>query len=104
MSRTSGPDEPEAGDEANRSRRGRRAGRPDDANDRRPPVDPGARDASPPGAHPSLREPRSSDRFVRGRTRLTVRELMEQMNAEEPRTPPADSPRRGRSVGSARGR
>ncbi|MCZ4579831.1 LCP family protein [Gordonia amicalis] len=101
MSRTSGPDEPEAGDEANRSRRGRRAGRPDDANDRRPPVDPGARDASPPGAHPSLREPRSSDRFVRGRTRLTVRELMEQMNAEEPRTPPADSPRRGRSRAGA---
>ncbi|MCK8612776.1 LCP family protein [Gordonia sp. C13] len=96
MSRwTSGPDEPEAGDEANRSRRGRRAGRPDDGNDRRPPVDPRAQNPDW-GAHPSLREPRASDRFVRGRTRLTVRELMEQMNAEEPRTPPTDAPRRGR--------
>ncbi|WP_119033109.1 LCP family protein [Gordonia rubripertincta] len=96
MSRwTSGPDEPETGDEANRSRRGRRAGRPDYAGGRRPPVEPRAQDADS-GAHPSLREPRASDRFVRGRTRLTVRELMEQMNAEEPRTPPTDSPRRGR--------
>ncbi|MGC4935352.1 LCP family protein [Gordonia sp. DT30] len=30
-----------------------------------------------------LREPRSADRFVRGRDRLTVRQLMEQMNAAE---------------------
>lgn len=30
-----------------------------------------------------LREPRSTDRYVRGRSRLTVRELMEQMNAAE---------------------
>ncbi|GAA1481267.1 hypothetical protein GCM10009624_17070 [Gordonia sinesedis] len=31
--------------------------------------------------HDRLREPRSTDRYVRGRSRLTVRELMEQMNA-----------------------
>ncbi|MGV9479537.1 LCP family glycopolymer transferase [Gordonia aichiensis] len=31
-----------------------------------------------------LREPRSADRYVRGRTRMTVRELMEQMNADDP--------------------
>ena len=54
-------------------------------------MEPRAQDASASGAHPSLREPSSSDRFVRGRTRLTVRELMEQMNAEEPRTPPASA-------------
>lgn len=30
-----------------------------------------------------LREPRSADRFVRGRNRLTVRQLMEQMNADD---------------------
>ncbi|MFT4125455.1 MAG: LCP family protein [Gordonia sp. (in: high G+C Gram-positive bacteria)] len=35
-----------------------------------------------------LREPRSSDRFVRGRRRLTVRELLEQMDAED--NPAAD--------------
>lgn len=29
-----------------------------------------------------LREPRSTDRYVRGRSRMTVRELMEQMNAD----------------------
>ncbi|MBD0861098.1 LCP family protein [Gordonia sp. zg691] len=102
MSRwTSGPDDPEAGDGANRSRRGRRAGRSRDANDFRekfgtPPADAPAPGHGGPGpAHPSLREPRSADRFVRGRTRLTVRELMEQMNAEETsarsagQTPPA---------------
>lgn len=33
-------------------------------------------------AHGELHEPQSTDRYVRGRTRLTVRELMEQMNAE----------------------
>lgn len=32
-------------------------------------------------AHGALHEPRATDRYVRGRTRLTVRELMEQMNA-----------------------
>ncbi|MFT4043720.1 MAG: LCP family protein [Gordonia sp. (in: high G+C Gram-positive bacteria)] len=32
-------------------------------------------------AHGSLREPSSPDRYIRGRSRMTVRELMEQMNA-----------------------
>ncbi|WP_168699343.1 LCP family protein [Gordonia paraffinivorans] len=87
MSRwTSGPDEPDAADGTNGSRRGRRAARPNDGNDRRPRIDPNAQGTGTqaPGAsaHASLREPRSTDRFVRGRTRLTVRELMEQMEAE----------------------
>ncbi len=34
-------------------------------------------------AHGQLTEPRSADRYVRGRSRLTVRELMAQMNAED---------------------
>ncbi|MFE0752050.1 LCP family protein [Gordonia sp. NPDC058843] len=96
--RTPGPDDPEAGD-ADRSRRGRRAGSSRD--DFEPTQGQGATGAADPGArppaHPSLREPRSADRFVRGRTRLTVRQLMEQMNAEEtsPVEPPAGSGRSG---------
>ncbi|WP_137810314.1 MULTISPECIES: LCP family protein [unclassified Gordonia (in: high G+C Gram-positive bacteria)] len=96
--RTPGPDDPEVGD-ADRSRRGRRAGRSRDDFEPVPGPDaPGSTDqGSPPPAHPSLREPRSADRFVRGRTRLTVRQLMEQMNAEEssPSEPPAGSGRSG---------
>ncbi|WP_238423375.1 LCP family protein [Gordonia sp. 'Campus'] len=100
MSRwTSGPDDPETGGDADRSRRGR-AGRPrDDATEKfdTPPVP----DSS---AHPSLREPRSADRFVRGRTRLTVRELLEQMNAEESTDAPAADPGRSESRRAARSR
>ncbi|MEO9327907.1 LCP family protein [Gordonia aurantiaca] len=91
MSRwTSGPDDPDAADETSRSRRGRRAARPSDGDDR-PRFDPNAQ-APARGAHPSLREPRSTDRFVRGRTRLTVRELMEQMEAEGAAQAAAGSP------------
>ncbi|WP_279102426.1 LCP family protein [Gordonia bronchialis] len=97
MSRwTSGPDGPEPGAGDKRPRRSRRAGRDRDANDFRerfggaretggkPPATAGDPPTPDSPAHPSLREPRSADRYVRGRTRLTVRELMEQMNAEEP--------------------
>ncbi|MGV9791787.1 MULTISPECIES: LCP family glycopolymer transferase [unclassified Gordonia (in: high G+C Gram-positive bacteria)] len=103
MSRwTSGPDGPEPDAGGRRPRRSRRAGRDRDANDFRekfgdktPTSDPTAPNTTPPpasAAHPSLREPRGSDRYVRGRTRLTVRELMEQMNAEEPPRPAAPTP------------
>ncbi|GAA3720628.1 LCP family protein [Gordonia hankookensis] len=78
MSRkSSGPDEPS--DEGSTPRRSRRAGRSGGANDFKemfgdPPVNGGS-------SHGALHEPRGTDRYVRGRTRLTVRELMEQMNA-----------------------
>lgn len=52
-----------------------------DADDRGSPYS-----APPPSEIPStgrLREPRSADRFVRGRNRLTVRQLMEQIDAAE---------------------
>ncbi|MGV9857808.1 LCP family protein [Gordonia sp. NPDC003425] len=45
-------------------------------------------------AHGRLREPHTADRYVRGRNRMTVRELMEQMNAgaETAATPAATPP------------
>ncbi|MEP9392837.1 LCP family protein [Gordonia sp. VNK1] len=74
----SGDDEPTAGRETagGRRRRENRGGSGDDL---------GSMFSAPPaGETPEsdrLREPRSADRFVRGRNRITVRELMEQMNA-----------------------
>nr|WP_053778266.1 LCP family protein [Gordonia sp. NB41Y]EMP13246.2 transcriptional regulator [Gordonia sp. NB41Y] len=75
----------DAGDDARAARREHSRGGSDDS----------SRYAAPPtGEMPAadrLREPRSADRFVRGRTRLTVRELMEQMNAAEPEAGTAPS-------------
>ncbi|MFW0785522.1 LCP family protein [Gordonia sp. CPCC 206044] len=91
--RTSGPGNPP--DEGGKPRRSRRAGRSGGANDFRERYGEARPNDIP--AHGSLHEPRASDRYVRGRTRLTVRELMEQMNAGDPGTgaqpagqPPAD--------------
>ncbi|MAU82654.1 MAG: transcriptional regulator [Gordonia sp.] len=94
--RGSGPDEP--ADEGSTPRRGRRAGRSGAANDFSEMFGQAPTNDAP--AHGALHEPRATDRYVRGRTRLTVRELMEQMNAggeagpAEPsrvrRQPPAD--------------
>ncbi|MGK2318496.1 LCP family protein [Gordonia rhizosphera] len=75
--RTSGPDEPS--DEGRTPRRSRRARRSGGAHDFREMFGDAPSNDAP--AHGSLHEPRATDRYVRGRTRLTVRELMEQMNA-----------------------
>ncbi|MDY6807598.1 MAG: LCP family protein [Actinomycetota bacterium] len=75
--RRSGPDEP--ADEGNTPRRSRRAGRSGASNDFSEMF--GQAPANDIPAHGALHEPRATDRYVRGRTRLTVRELMEQMNA-----------------------
>ncbi|MGW0039163.1 LCP family glycopolymer transferase [Gordonia sp. NPDC003376] len=88
-----------AGDDARAARREHSRGGSDDAS---------TYAAPPTGEMPAadrLREPRSADRFVRGRTRLTVRELMEQMNAAEPPAAPSvpdDSPTQ--AIPTTRGR
>ncbi|GAC68390.1 LCP family protein [Gordonia soli] len=83
MSRTPGSDDPQSGG-SDASRRSRRPG----AN--QPPNTPGESPADLNAGR--LNEPRATDRYVRGRTRLTVRELMEQMNAGEPPASAASSP------------
>lgn len=89
--RTSDSDGPGPSDEGAQPRRSRRAGRSGGANDFRQKFGEAPSNDAP--AHGTLHEPRAADRYVRGRTRLTVRELMEQMNAEtEPQPPADDSP------------
>jgi LCP family protein required for cell wall assembly len=75
--RNAGPDEP--ADDGSTPRRSRRANRSAGANDFSQRYGQAPTNDSP--AHGALHEPRATDRYVRGRTRLTVRELMEQMNA-----------------------
>lgn len=82
--RTPGSQNPGPGDDGpqDRPRRSRRArSRGDDAGFRETYGDAPANDIP---AHGNLHEPQATDRYVRGRNRLTVRELMAQMNAEEP--------------------
>ncbi|WP_124708328.1 LCP family protein [Gordonia insulae] len=81
--RKSGPDEP--ADDGSTPRRSRRAGRSGGANDFTERYGQAPTNDIP--AHGALHEPRATDRYVRGRTRLTVRELMEQMNAAGAPTP-----------------
>ncbi|MEE4023509.1 LCP family protein [Gordonia sp. PKS22-38] len=86
--RSSEPDEP--ADEGTTPRRSRRAGRSGGSHDFSNMFGEAPNNAIP--AHGALHEPRSTDRYVRGRTRLTVRELMEQMNAAGEDGPHAGAP------------
>lgn len=94
------PEEPDTGSHGSDApRRSRRAGRSGGANDFRRRFGGTADRETPASREPrgdgGLQEPRSADRYVRGRTRLTVRELLEQMDAEG--TAPTPPEPRGRT-------